>query len=95
MYSISGTDGRSHLMDPYNNPSLTEPNSADVVTESYKQTFDTHYTTRIPFGVYVHPVWPFLLLKVWLGSGVNGIPEGAGKLAAVNAFLDYAMAMPV
>jgi hypothetical protein len=93
MHTISGTDGLIHLMDPFNDPSIANPINASVVTESYKQTFDSHYKTKIPFGVYIHPVYfPHLILKVWLSSGINGIPDGADKLDSVNEFLDYAMA---
>lgn len=68
-------------------PTITAPISAEVVTNSYKATFDLHYKTKIPFGVYLHPIW--------VGPGVPpAIPSGTSKFAAVSAFLDYAMAQP-
>jgi hypothetical protein len=42
-------------MDPFNDPNIADPIDGEIVTESYKQTFDAHYATRIPFGVYIHP----------------------------------------
>ncbi|KAL3895288.1 MAG: hypothetical protein SGCHY_004790 [Lobulomycetales sp.] len=86
MYTFIGTDGRRHLMDPFNDPSIQDPISPEDVTESYRRAFDQHYNDRIPFGVYTHPIW--------MSSGITGIPDGREKLAAVAEFLDYAMSRP-
>ncbi|KAI8815698.1 uncharacterized protein EV422DRAFT_548447, partial [Fimicolochytrium jonesii] len=74
-------------MDPYNLPILTAPTAPAQVTANYKTDFDNHYKTgRVPYGVYLHPTW--------LTANTPGQPDGTAKLAAVNAFLDYAMAQP-
>ncbi|KAJ3183218.1 hypothetical protein HDU85_002244 [Gaertneriomyces sp. JEL0708] len=87
MYPINRPDGAISLMDPYNDPVVTDPISPADVTASYRATFDKHYATRTPFGVYTHPVW--------LGKAQPpSIPDGGAKLKAVEDFLDYALSRP-
>ena len=87
MYTIEGADGL-HLMDPFNDPSITNPNSPATVFNDYKNTFDKHNQgDHVPFGVYMHPVW--------IGPGIPpSIPDGRAKAKAVSDFLDYAMSQP-
>jgi peptidoglycan/xylan/chitin deacetylase (PgdA/CDA1 family) len=82
MYGITSSQGQ-HLMDIYNDYSITNPISPATVTEALTSTFNRHYNgNRAPFGIYTHPVW--------LGRAQPSIPDGAEKLAAVNRFLDEA-----
>ena len=86
MYGTTG-EGGFHLMDPYNDPSITAPLSPESVTKLYTDTFNEHYRgNRAPFGVYTHPIW--------LGPANQAIPDGSQKLAAVNKFLDQAQSNP-
>ncbi|KND01852.1 uncharacterized protein SPPG_03642 [Spizellomyces punctatus DAOM BR117] len=89
MYGFVGSDGKQHLMDPFNDPLPTAPSlTPEQLTNDYKATFDKHYNgQKAPFGVYVHPIW--------LGKGVPpSVPDGTAKLAAIAAFLDYALSRP-
>ncbi|KAI8913301.1 hypothetical protein EDD86DRAFT_262198, partial [Gorgonomyces haynaldii] len=92
MMQTVASDGTLHLMDPYNDPSLTAPYSASAVTDMYTKAFDALYNgNRAPFGVYTHPVW----LQSIPGAGANApIPDGTQKMKAVQDFLTYAMSKP-
>jgi hypothetical protein len=60
MYSFQARTG-TVLMDVFNSPNIENPMSPEDVTEAYRTTFDSHYANgRVPFGVYLHPVWVFL-----------------------------------
>ncbi|KAI8923143.1 hypothetical protein BC831DRAFT_472753 [Entophlyctis helioformis] len=87
LYGIQGPSG-SHLMDPYNDFSITNPVPLDQIQTAYLSTFDRHYNgNRAPFGIYTHPVW--------LGPAIPPtIPNGAGKLAMLQRVLDNVMARP-
>ena len=57
MYTVNAKTG-IELMDIFNSPSLANPMDPADVTQAYISTFDSHYQNRrIPFGVYLHPVW--------------------------------------
>jgi hypothetical protein len=57
MYTVNANTG-IELMDIFNSPSLTNPMKPEDVTNAYRTTFDSHYANgRVPFGVYLHPVW--------------------------------------
>ena len=88
MYSVQGGPGGTHLMDVFNDPSISNPMDPEEVTNIYRSTFDSHYANgRVPFGVYLHPVW--------IGpANPPSIPEGSAKRKALNDFLDYAMSRP-
>ncbi|KAI9090050.1 hypothetical protein DFS34DRAFT_638102 [Phlyctochytrium arcticum] len=89
MYGFGGSDGKQHLMDPFNDPTPQAPSlTPDALLNDYKATFDRHYNAqRAPFGGYFHPIW--------LGKGQPpAVPAGDAKLAAVAAFLDYALSKP-
>ncbi|KAJ3122117.1 hypothetical protein HK098_003096 [Nowakowskiella sp. JEL0407] len=76
-----------HLMDPFNDPTVTAPEKTEDVVSDMLSAFNARYAgNRAPFGVYLHPVW--------YGKAQPSIPEGSGKLAGVNAFLDAAMKNP-
>jgi peptidoglycan/xylan/chitin deacetylase (PgdA/CDA1 family) len=84
MYGSSGAGG-FHLMDPYNDFSLANPIPPQQVTDDLMNAFNQHYNSnKAPFGVYMHPLW--------IGAAQQGVPDGAPKLAAINKFLDQAMA---
>lgn len=86
MYTSSGPDG-IHLMDPANDFDITSPVSPQQAGADLLSTFNTHNAgNKAPFGLYVHPVW--------LGAAQPGIPNGTDKLAAMNKFLDLALATP-
>jgi hypothetical protein len=60
MYPVQARTG-TVLMDVFNSPSINNPMNPQDVTDAYRTTFDSHYSNgRVPFGVYLHPVWVFL-----------------------------------
>jgi peptidoglycan/xylan/chitin deacetylase (PgdA/CDA1 family) len=87
MVNTQGPQGL-HLMDIYNDYSITNPIPPEQVTSTLLTNFNEHYNgNRAPFGIFTHPVW--------LGPAIAGaIPDGSQKLAAVNRFLDQAMRNP-
>jgi peptidoglycan/xylan/chitin deacetylase (PgdA/CDA1 family) len=87
MINTRGPQGY-HLMDIFNDYSITNPIPPEQVTSTLLSNFNEHYAgNRAPFGVFTHPVW--------LGPEIPGsIPDGTRKLAAVNEFLDQAMRNP-
>ncbi|KAL2916604.1 hypothetical protein HK105_203716 [Polyrhizophydium stewartii] len=86
LYGASGSS--PHLMDPYNDPSITAPASTSTILNDLTSTFDRHYNgNRAPFGIYTHPIW--------IGPAVPpSIPDGTGKAAMVRQALDYFMSKP-
>ncbi|KAJ3012348.1 hypothetical protein HKX48_006334 [Thoreauomyces humboldtii] len=95
MYGVTGTDGAQHLMDPYNDPTIFAPITTASVTAMYQTTFDAHYaSTRVPFGVYTHPVWLTATSPGATATNPSATIDGTPKLQAIAAFLDYAMAKP-
>lgn len=86
------SNGAPHLMDPYNDPILSAPITSDTVTNAYKTAFDASYAgNKAPFGVYMHPTW---LVNRPGQTSSSATPDGAPKLAAIQAFLTYAMSKP-
>ncbi|KAJ3032457.1 hypothetical protein HDV00_007532 [Rhizophlyctis rosea] len=88
MATLSNNQVGLELMDPFNLPSVANATDPATVTADYQAAFDARYNSnRAPFGVYTHPVW--------LGAAQPpSIPDGSKKLAAVQAFLDYATKKP-
>ncbi|KAJ1345157.1 hypothetical protein BSLG_000672 [Batrachochytrium salamandrivorans] len=87
LYGISGPDG-FHLMDPFNDYSITAPIALSTIQSDYQSTFDRRYAgNRAPFGIYTHPVW--------IGpANPPAIPDGTQKLAMLQSVLNYVMSKP-
>eukprot|EP00842_Homolaphlyctis_polyrhiza_P004516 jgi/Hompol1/5065/HPOL_001003-RA len=87
LYGISGPDGQ-HLMDPYNDPTLTAATPLSTIQSDYINTFGNHYKgNRAPFGMHLHPIW--------IGPGIPpAIPVGTQKLAMLQSVLDSVMGNP-
>ncbi|KAJ2996137.1 hypothetical protein HDV02_006773 [Globomyces sp. JEL0801] len=86
LYGTFRDSTMTHLMDPYNDPSLDNPIPPETLVSNYINHFNANYNgNRVPTGVYMHPIW--------LGSGnPPTIPDGRKKLKAITDFLDMAMA---
>lgn len=73
-----------HLMDPFNDPTVSSPVSLNVIQSSMQSAFDSTYNgNRVPFGIYLHPTW--------MSSAVPTSPNATAKLQTIQNVINYAM----
>ncbi|KAJ1568270.1 hypothetical protein HK096_007062 [Nowakowskiella sp. JEL0078] len=88
LWELPMAQSGEHLMDSMNDPTVTAPISTSEAVTIMTNSFNLRYKgNRAPYGVYLHPVW-------YGKAQPPTIPNGTGKLAAINSLLTNLMSNP-